>query len=129
VKRSPLPSAGSADGASIPAALARLLQCLSEEGDALIGADVDRLAQAVRDKELALQRLAAELGHADRPALRAALRRARDLNERNARLLTPHLHMNRARIESLLGAARTGALYSPDGRAADARPLQRGVRA
>jgi len=111
--------------------LAQLLQCLQAEGEALSGGDVDRLAQAVHQKELTLRRLAAELAGIDRVELRRAVRSLRDLNERNARLLAPHMHINRVRIESLFGAARTGALYSSDGRAAGPRdrPAQRGVRA
>jgi flagellar biosynthesis/type III secretory pathway chaperone len=118
-----------ADPAS--ATLSQLLRCLQDEADALVGADVDKLAQAVREKESALRRLADELGRADRSALREAVLRARDLNERNARLLAPHFHVNRARIDSLLGAARSMAVYSADGHAAGAerRPAQRGVRA
>jgi hypothetical protein len=133
VKR-PLPTlAGQAsDAPRTPAnSLAQLFQCLRDERDALIGADVDLLAQAVHGKEAALRRLAAELERGDQPALREAVRRARDLNERNARLLAPHFRMNQARIEALLGSARTGALYSADGLAgnAESRPAQRGVRA
>jgi hypothetical protein len=46
-------------------------------------------------------------------------------------LLSDHMNMTRARLDALLGAAGTGALYSPDGRAAgaDGRNAQRGVRA
>jgi hypothetical protein len=129
----PQPPAERTSGApaSGAAALEPLFQCLREESDALLGADVDKLTRAVRDKEQALRSLAAGLENADGPELREALRRARDLNERNARLLIPHICINRARIESLFGAARSGALYSADGHAAsvESRPAQRGVRA
>ena len=132
--REPPPARGDPAGeASSPAsqALAGLLQLLRAEGNALISGDTDALAQAVRDKEAALQRLAAGLERADCAALAAALRHARDLNQRNARLLAPHINANRARIETLFGAARSGALYSSDGRAAAPhnRPPARGVRA
>ncbi|HEX4583971.1 MAG TPA: hypothetical protein VH183_04020 [Burkholderiaceae bacterium] len=133
MKRALPPFAGQASDVPCPAAtsLAQLFQCLRDERDALVGANVDLLAQAVHGKEAALRRLAAELERGDQPALREALRRARDLNERNARLLAPHFRMNQARIESLLGPGRTGALYSADGLAGGAktRPAQRGVRA
>ncbi len=129
MNRTPPPVADRAGDASEP--LQQLFESLRAEGDALIGADVDSLAQAVRHKEQALRRLAAGLARVDRVALREAVRHLRDLNERNARLLVPRLQINRARIESLLGAMRAGALYSADGRAASAenRPTQRGVRA
>jgi hypothetical protein len=132
--RDPLPSPAKwADGASAPAAaaLAGVLRLLQAEGSALIGGDDDALARAVRDKEAALQHLAASLERADCAALAEVFRHARDLNRRNARLLAPHINANRARIETLFGAARSGALYSSDGRAAapHSRPPARGVRA
>jgi len=112
-------------------ALSQLLGCLQAEGGALASGDLDALAQAVHQKEQALQRLASELAGPDAGALREAVRRARDLNERNARLLMPHVIVNRARMEALFGAARPGTLYSADGRAdgLQDRPAQRGVRA
>jgi DNA invertase Pin-like site-specific DNA recombinase len=112
-------------------ALQELLESLCAEGDALIGADIDRLAHAVHHKEQTLRRLAIRLGRVDRPSLREAARHLRDLNERNARLLVPRIQINRARIESLLGAMRSGSLYAADGRtaAAENRPTQRGVQA
>ncbi|MBV8210561.1 MAG: hypothetical protein JO133_10920 [Burkholderiaceae bacterium] len=112
--------------AAVPAAfdhldaLAQLLHWLQREGDALIGADPDGLAQAVQGKEESLRRLASavEADRIDRRTLHDGIRRANELNRRNARLLAPHLRMNRARIESLLGArAVGGTLYSADGRA------------
>ena len=112
-------------------ALQELLEALRAEGDALIGADIERLAQTIQHKEQTLRRLAIRLGRVDRSSLREAARRLRDLNERNARLLAPRIQVNQARIESLLGAMRTGSLYSADGRSAVAenRPNQRGVQA
>ena len=129
MSRTPPPVADRASDAS--GVLQELLESLGAEGDALMGADVDRLAQAVQHKEQTLRRLATVLGRADRSALREAARRLRDLNERNARLLVPRMQINRARIESLLGAMRAGSLYSADGRsaAAENRPTQRGVQA
>jgi flagellar biosynthesis/type III secretory pathway chaperone len=129
VSRTPPPVADRASDAS--GALQELLESLGAEGDALMGADIDRLAQAVQHKEQSLRRLATVLGRADRSALRETARRLRDLNERNARLLVPRMQINRARIESLLGAMRAGSLYSADGRsaAAENRPTQRGVQA
>jgi len=121
-----------ADPASdVSGPLQELLEYLRAEGDALIGADIERLAQTVHHKEQTLRRLALGLGRIDRATLREAARRLRDLNERNARLLVPRIQINRARIESLLGAMRTGSLYSADGRSAasENRPTQRGVRA
>ena len=104
-------------------ALAQLLHWLQREGEALIGADPDRLAQAVQGKEQSLRRLAAEADRIDRRELHDGIRRANELNRRNARLLAPHLRMNRARIESLLGGRATaGTLYSADGRASLAQP-------
>lgn len=129
MSRTPPPVADRASDAS--GALQELLESLGAEGDALMGADIDRLAQAVQHKEQTLRRLATVLGRADRSALREAARRLRDLNERNAMLLVPRMQINRARIESLLGAMRAGSLYSADGRsaAAENRPTQRGVQA
>jgi hypothetical protein len=129
VSRTPPPVADRASDAS--GALQELLESLGAEGDALMGADIDRLAQAVQHKEQSLRRLATVLGRAGRSALRETARRLRDLNERNARLLVPRMQINRARIESLLGAMRAGSLYSADGRsaAAENRPTQRGVQA
>ena len=129
MSRTPPPVADRASDAS--GALQELLESLGAEGDALMGADIDRLSQAVQLKEQTLRRLATVLGRADRSALREAARRLRDLNERNARLLVPRMQINRARIESLLGAMRAGSLYSADGRsaAAENRPTQRGVQA
>jgi flagellar biosynthesis/type III secretory pathway chaperone len=111
--------------------LAQLVQCLQAESEALVAGDVHVLAQAVADKDRALRDLADGFERGDQAALREAVRSARDLNQRNARLLAAHMNVTRARIESLFGAARTGALYSSDGRSAvaDGRPAQRGVRA
>jgi flagellar biosynthesis/type III secretory pathway chaperone len=121
------------DGTSdSPAAmLAELVQCLHAESDALVAGDANGLAQVVERKESALRRLAPQLGRAGQAWLRAAVRGVRDLNDHNARLLSAHMNMTRARLDALLGAAGTGALYSPDGRAAgaDGRNAQRGVRA
>jgi flagellar biosynthesis/type III secretory pathway chaperone len=111
--------------------LTQLLRILQDEGRALACGDADALAHAVGEKEAALQRLAAEAARADGAALRQLLLRARDENERNARLLAPRLNMNRARLETLFGAVRAGALYLSDGRAAQPQHLSapRGVRA
>jgi flagellar biosynthesis/type III secretory pathway chaperone len=124
----PVTRAADAPGAR---ALAQLVACLDVEGQALARGDVDALALAVQDKEQAVRRLATELASADGGVLREAIRRARDLNERNARLLVPRLRINAARVDVLLGGARSAALYSPDGRAAASqdRQAQRGVRA
>jgi flagellar biosynthesis/type III secretory pathway chaperone len=64
-------------------------------------------------------------------ALRAEVRRARELNERNARLMTPRLNLNQARLEVLFGGGPGRSLYLSDGRAAQPqhRMPQRGVRA
>jgi flagellar biosynthesis/type III secretory pathway chaperone len=112
-------------------AVEQLIRSLQAEGEALIGGDIDKLNEAVRDKERFMQRLAAGFGSLDRAELQRAVRRARDLNDRNARLLAAHMNLNRSRIQALLGPARTGMLYSSDGRAAGAeqRPARRGVRA
>ena len=111
--------------------LAELVQCLHAESDALLARDADSLARAVERKDLALKRLAPELGRAGQPWLRTAVCDARDLNDRNARLLAAQMNVTRARLDSLLGTAGAGALYAPDGRAggADGRAGQRGVRA
>jgi threonine dehydrogenase-like Zn-dependent dehydrogenase len=133
VSRSQPPVADRASDASGPvaAALEQLLESLRAEGDALIGGDVGLLGAAVHHKERTLRRLVGGLGSADRAELRRAVRLMRDLNERNARLLAARIHVNRARIESLLGAINGGTLYSADGHAASAetRGRQRGVRA
>ena len=112
-------------------ALEQLRESLLTEADAIVRGDMDRLAHAVQAKELIVRRLAAGLTPSDTPALREAFASLRDLNERNARLLLPRIRMNQLRIEALLGAMRTGALYSANGRAsgAEARSIQRGVRA
>jgi flagellar biosynthesis/type III secretory pathway chaperone len=111
-------------------ALKQLYESLLAERDALVREDIDSLAQAVQNKEQILRRLATGLKPAEAAALPEALAPLRELNERNARLLLPRIRMNQARIETLLGATRTRALYSANGRAAAAenRP-QRGVRA
>jgi len=132
VKRLP-PPAARASAAPEPArdSLAQLLQILQDEGRALAGGDVEALARAVLHKEATLRQLVSELGRVDGAALRNAVRQARDLNERNARLLAPRLNINRARLETLFGGGRTDALYLADGRAAQPqhRSPQRGVRA
>jgi hypothetical protein len=115
-------------------ALKQLHESLLAEREALVRDDSDALAQAVQSKEQTLRRLAAGLPSQVKPAdaatLQEALRPLRELNERNARLLAPRIRMNQARIEALLGATRTSALYSASGRAAGAENLrQRGVRA
>jgi flagellar biosynthesis/type III secretory pathway chaperone len=132
VKHLPQPAA---QAGAVPdparATLAQLLRILQDEGRALVAGDAEALAQAVQHKGATLRQLAAELGRGDgASALGNAVRRARDLNERNARLLAPHLNMNRARLETLFGGGR-GALYLADGRAAQPlhRAPQRGVRA
>jgi flagellar biosynthesis/type III secretory pathway chaperone len=128
VNRSQQRANGASDWAA--EALQQLLEFLQTERDALIGANADLLAQTVQRKEQILRRLATELRSSDLPGLQETLRTVRDLNERNARLLLPRLRINQAKIDTLLGAARTRALYSANGRAAgaDSRP-QRGVRA
>lgn len=133
MNRSQPPVADRASDAAGPvaAALEQLLEALRAEGDALIGGDVGLLGQAVHQKEHTLRRLASALGRTHHAELRDAVRLLRDLNERNARLLAPRIRVNRARIESLLGAMNGGTLYSADGHTAGAeapRP-QRGVRA
>jgi flagellar biosynthesis/type III secretory pathway chaperone len=111
-------------------ALKQLHQSLLAERDALVREDIDSLAQAVQNKEQSLRRLATGLKPAEAAALHEALGPLRELNERNARLLLPRIRMNQARIETLLGATRTSALYSANGRAAGAENHpQRGVRA
>jgi len=112
-------------------ALDRLRESMVAEADALVHADIDRLAQVVQCKEQILRRLAAELSPSDSTALREAFRSLRDLNERNARLLAPRIRMNQVRIEALLGAMGSGALYSANGRAGgtENRPTRRGVSA
>ena len=127
------PRAGEPDAAQAPArrTLAVLLRLLQAEGAATTAGDIDALGQVVRDKEAALRSLITELAGHDCAPFTDALRRVRDLNQRNARLLAPHAKANRARIETLFSGARSSALYSPDGHAA--RPhtgtAPRGVRA
>ena len=127
-----LPRAGRARGAhsAARATLAQLLRSLQAESEALATGQSDALAQAVAIKEQALRELAG-LDPADRAALREALRAARELNERNARLLAPRIRINAARIETLLGPAGPTALYSASGRTCGApeRAAARGVRA
>lgn len=117
-----LPIAGRAKAArsAARATLAQLLQSLQAEGEAIAGGDADALAQAVADKERALHGLAS-LDPADRAALREAVRGARELNERNARLLIPRIRVNAARVQTLLGPSGPGDLYSADGRASGIR--------
>ena len=111
-------------------ALKQLHETLLAERDALVREDFDGLTQAVQSKEQTLRRLAARLTPAEAATLQEALRRLRELNEGNARLLAPRFLMNQARIQTLLGATRTSALYSASGRAAGAENLrQRSVRA
>ncbi len=111
--------------------LDQLILSLQAEGDALVRGDLEKLGEAVHNKDRNVQRLAAELGRLDHSALRPAVRMARDLNDRNARLLAAHLNANRARMQALFGPAQSSALYSPDGHAAGAeqRSARRGVRA
>ena len=111
--------------------LDQLILSLQAEGDALVRGDLDKLSEAVHDKDRSVQRLAGEFGRLDHSELRRAVRMARDLNDRNARLLAAHLNANRARMQALFGPAHSTALYSPDGHAAGAeqRSARRGVRA
>ncbi len=114
------------------AALSELVQSLHAESDAIVRGDVGGLSLAVVRKDQALRQLASELGAAAIPALRDGVRSARDLNRQNARLLSAHLNVTRARVESLLGPVRASTVYSADGHAANAALLQspqRGIRA
>ena len=118
--------------AQAAAVLSELVQSLHDESDALVAGDVDALARAVQRKESALRELAPQVKLAASPAMREAVRSAREANHQNARMLSAHLNVNRARVESLLGPGRSGTIYSADGRAssaADPRSGPRGVRA
>lgn len=122
--RRPTPPAAAAGAApdSARQTLNQLLRILQDEGRALVSGDADALARSVREKEEALQRLALEAGLGD-ARLRELVRRVRDQNESNGRLLAPRLNINRARLETLFGATRAGALYQADGRAGQPQQL------
>lgn len=99
------------------ALLDALVHALHEESDALVAGDLERLAAAAARKNDALARLAPELQQIPESQRRRhdkVLRAAQQLNERNARLLAVRMSMNRARVDTLLGAAG-GALYAADG--------------
>lgn len=116
-------STRAAEATSSP--LAALVQCLEDEYSALLEGDFDRLERVLARKEQLLARLAAQPSAAigtpqgDRAragaAARLAMRRLRDLNQRNAQALAPRAAGNRARLQFLQSALGRGALYGADG--------------
>ncbi len=104
-----------------PTALLQIIAALEQESDALVHGATDSLAEVsvrkarwVEEIARALRALSAE----QRQSWRALITRARDLNDRNARLLAARLVSNRTRLDVLTGfnAARA-ATYGADGRA------------
>lgn len=117
--------------------LEALVQCLEDEYSALLDDDHDRLESVLARKEQLLARLAAQpsagIGapQGDRAragaAARAAMRRLRDLNQRNAQVLAPRAAGNRARLHFLQTALGRGALYGADGAVGPATAFSRGA--
>jgi flagellar biosynthesis/type III secretory pathway chaperone len=107
---------------SAAALLADLVQCLHEESDALAAGDTGRLDDLSARKGDLMARLAPQLRSAGgtTSAERMHLRRAQQLNERNAGLLAVQWQATRSRAEALLTANRSGTLYDADGTVAAA---------
>lgn len=106
---------------SAPTALLRIIAALEEESDALVNGQVESLAEASLRKAHWLEEIAQALrglNAEQQQAWRTLVVRARELNDRNARLLAARLVSNRARLDVLTGfnSAR-GATYGADGRA------------
>lgn len=99
------------------ALLDELLRSLHAESDALVAGDSDRLNEAAARKNEVLARLVPVLkcsSDSQRRQHDKVLRAARHLNERNARILSVRMSMNRARAETLLNAVGV-SLYGADG--------------
>jgi len=107
---------------SAAALLADLVRCLHEESDALAAGDTSRLDDLSTRKSALMARLAPQLRGTGggTSTERAQLRRAQQLNERNAGLLAVQLQSTRARTEALLTAGRSATLYDADGTVAAA---------
>ncbi len=111
--------------------LLELLDCLQAEYQALLDQDAVRIESALARKKQLLARLAS---HSDQivsqepggrrelpPAWTQALARARELNRRNAIVLSPRVLFNRARLRCLQGALGGFGLYGADGLATAGR--------
>jgi flagellar biosynthesis/type III secretory pathway chaperone len=103
--------------------LEALVHCLEDEYSALLSEDYERLGAVLAQKEQLLARLAAlpaaaigaRQGDRAGAGATAAFTRLRDLNQRNARALTPRAAGTRARLQFLQSALGRGALYAADG--------------
>ncbi len=104
-----------------PTALLRVISALEQESDALVRGEIQSLTEISVRKA----RWVEEIAHAvralstqERQAWRALIVRARDLNDRNARLLAARLVSNRARLDVLTGThTAPNTTYGADGRA------------
>ncbi len=94
------------------------LDLLDQESVALVTADAEQLGAMAARKDALLGQLAPELKsclRAGKPIDRVRLRRAQELNHRNAQLLALQMHANRSRVDALLHAARAVPLYDAGG--------------
>lgn len=105
-----------------PTALLRVIAALEQESDALVHGQVQSLAEVSIRKARWVEEIAhtvRSLSSRERESWRALITRARDLNDRNARLLAARLTTNRARLDALTGAIHpqiASATYGADGR-------------
>lgn len=98
--------------------LTDFLDLLDEESVALVTADAERLGDLAARKDALLGQLAPELkscARAGKPIDQIRLRRAQQLNHRNAQLLALQMNANRNRVDALLQAARAVPLYDAGG--------------
>lgn len=105
-----------------PTALLQVIAALEQESDALVHGEIQSLAEVSVRKARWVEEIAQTvraLSAQERQSWRALITRARDLNDRNARLLAARLVSNRARLDVLTGMnpAQAHSTYGADGRA------------
>lgn len=103
-----------------PASLVHLIVELEQESIALARGEATDIAELAARKSAHVQALAQlmrSLTDEQRAAYRALLERARDLNDRNAKILAARWLANSARLDALSGASQPEAsTYSAAGR-------------
>ena len=110
-------NSGTRSADTVTAVLLEAIGALEQESAVLAGRSDELLTEVSMRKSRCVIELAdamRALSPAERAAHAALATRARELNDRNARLLAARLVSNRARLEVLTGAAKTA--YGADGR-------------